>query len=87
MMAESVAEEIRVCDSLECEKIAKLQCPTCKNLGIVEGSFFCEQVCYPISYICSTINTCPIPSPPAHESHNKAVYNECVTWFIHPSHI
>ena len=37
------AIEGRICDTLKCEKPAKLQCPTCIKLGI-PGSFFCEQV-------------------------------------------
>ncbi|KAJ8022628.1 Methionine aminopeptidase 1 [Holothuria leucospilota] len=36
---------VRVCESINCTKEAKLQCPTCIKLGI-EGSFFCEQECF-----------------------------------------
>ncbi|PIK56371.1 hypothetical protein BSL78_06745, partial [Apostichopus japonicus] len=35
----------RVCETVNCTKEAKLQCPTCIKLGI-EGSFFCEQDCF-----------------------------------------
>eukprot|EP00112_Aurelia_sp_Birch-Aquarium-sp1_P018302 Seg435.12 transcript_id=Seg435.12/GoldUCD/mRNA.D3Y31 product="Methionine aminopeptidase 1" protein_id=Seg435.12/GoldUCD/D3Y31 len=40
----------KVCESPGCEKPAKLQCPTCLKLGIVEGSFFCEQECFKSSW-------------------------------------
>eukprot|EP00795_Rhopilema_esculentum_P008636 gene8636-14651_t len=36
----------RVCEAPGCQKVAKLQCPTCIKLGIVEGSFFCQQECF-----------------------------------------
>nr|BAN21190.1 methionine aminopeptidase [Riptortus pedestris] len=35
----------RVCESPGCNLPAKLQCPTCINLGI-QGSFFCSQDCF-----------------------------------------
>ena len=41
-----MAETGRICDSLNCDKPANLQCPTCKKLNIVDGSFFCEQNCF-----------------------------------------
>lgn len=34
----------RICETSTCSAPAKLQCPTCIKLGIVEGSFFCSQV-------------------------------------------
>ncbi|XP_070559189.1 methionine aminopeptidase 1-like [Ptychodera flava] len=35
----------RTCETVTCEKPAKLQCPTCIKLGI-NGSFFCSQDCF-----------------------------------------
>ncbi|KAF6207728.1 hypothetical protein GE061_016176 [Apolygus lucorum] len=35
----------RICESPGCNLEAKLQCPTCINLGI-QGSFFCSQDCF-----------------------------------------
>ncbi|XP_014291140.1 methionine aminopeptidase 1 isoform X1 [Halyomorpha halys] len=35
----------RICESPGCNLSAKLQCPTCINLGI-QGSFFCSQDCF-----------------------------------------
>lgn len=40
----------RICESINCEKPASLQCPTCKKLNIVDGSFFCEQTCFKASW-------------------------------------
>ena len=38
----------QTCETLGCEKAAKLQCPTCIKLEI-KGSYFCSQgpICYP----------------------------------------
>jgi len=36
----------RICEAPGCDKIAKLQCPTCIKLGIIPGSFFCQQECF-----------------------------------------
>ncbi|KAL4239997.1 Methionine aminopeptidase 1 [Mactra antiquata] len=35
----------RICETPDCGKEAKLQCPTCIKLGIA-GSFFCDQECF-----------------------------------------
>ncbi|XP_002733932.1 methionine aminopeptidase 1-like [Saccoglossus kowalevskii] len=35
----------RICETVDCQKPAKLQCPTCIKLGI-QGSFFCSQECF-----------------------------------------
>ena len=32
------------CETINCGKPAKLQCPTCIKLGIKHGSHFCSQV-------------------------------------------
>uniref|UniRef100_A0A0K0DNP2 Methionine aminopeptidase n=1 Tax=Angiostrongylus cantonensis TaxID=6313 RepID=A0A0K0DNP2_ANGCA len=36
---------VRRCDGFECEKPAKLRCPTCIKLGL-KDSFFCDQTCF-----------------------------------------
>lgn len=36
---------VHYCQSLMCEKIANLQCPTCIKLGLI-GSYFCSQECF-----------------------------------------
>lgn len=36
---------MRHCETVGCDKEARLQCPTCIKLGI-EGSFFCSQECF-----------------------------------------
>ena len=33
----------KLCETQDCNRPAKLQCPTCIKLGI-KGSFFCSQV-------------------------------------------
>uniref|UniRef100_T1IS65 Methionine aminopeptidase n=1 Tax=Strigamia maritima TaxID=126957 RepID=T1IS65_STRMM len=45
IMAACVSMENRTCETLGCENPAKLQCPTCIQLGIQE-SFFCSQECF-----------------------------------------
>lgn len=35
----------RVCETIGCDKAAKLRCPTCIKYGI-SGSFFCSQECF-----------------------------------------
>ncbi len=47
------AVEARICETSTCSAPAKLQCPTCIKLGIVEGSFFCSQVLY---FFCTSLN-------------------------------
>ncbi|ODM91291.1 Methionine aminopeptidase 1 [Orchesella cincta] len=42
--------EVRICETSSCSAPAKLQCPTCIKLGIVEGSFFCSQECFKSSW-------------------------------------
>lgn len=42
--------EERICESIDCIKPANLQCPTCKKLNILDGSFFCEQACFKESW-------------------------------------
>ncbi|XP_057310115.1 methionine aminopeptidase 1-like [Hydractinia symbiolongicarpus] len=39
----------RICESPGCDKLAKLQCPTCIKLNI-SGSYFCEQSCFKASW-------------------------------------
>ena len=48
--AESMAAVVvtRECETEDCSKEAKLQCPTCIKLGI-QGSYFCSQVAFRIS--------------------------------------
>ena len=46
----TMSESGRVCVSADCSKPASLQCPTCKKLNIVEGSYFCEQTCFKASW-------------------------------------
>eukprot|EP00493_Phyllostaurus_siculus_P025404 UN25748 len=41
-----MADPSRLCDGPGCQNPAKLQCPTCIKLGIVEGSHFCQQDCF-----------------------------------------
>ncbi|KAJ1372447.1 Methionine aminopeptidase 1 [Parelaphostrongylus tenuis] len=36
---------VRRCEGFECEKPAKLRCPTCIKLGL-KDSFFCDQTCF-----------------------------------------
>uniref|UniRef100_A0A7S3D4C4 Methionine aminopeptidase n=1 Tax=Palpitomonas bilix TaxID=652834 RepID=A0A7S3D4C4_9EUKA len=38
-----------ICDTEGCEKEAKLQCPTCRKLGL-DPSFFCSQECFKSSW-------------------------------------
>lgn len=45
-----MADVGRICESIDCSKAAALQCPTCKKLNIVKGSFFCEQTCFKASW-------------------------------------
>lgn len=35
-----------ICQTLNCGKLASLQCPTCLKLGIKDESHFCNQVSY-----------------------------------------
>merc|ERR1711953_31505 len=50
MVVEAMSSEGRVCETTDCSKPANLQCPTCKKLDIIEGSFFCEQSCFKASW-------------------------------------
>ncbi|XP_055699568.1 methionine aminopeptidase 1 [Phlebotomus papatasi] len=38
-----------LCETVDCKKEARLQCPTCLKLGIV-GSYFCDQECFKKSW-------------------------------------
>jgi len=41
--------KMKSCETLGCDKEAKLQCPTCIKLNI-QGSFFCTQTCFKSSW-------------------------------------
>ncbi|KAI9312688.1 hypothetical protein BX666DRAFT_812579 [Dichotomocladium elegans] len=43
------SQEGKICQTPDCGKPAKLQCPTCLKLGI-DGSFFCSQECFKKSW-------------------------------------
>uniref|UniRef100_A0AAY4ARE1 Methionine aminopeptidase n=1 Tax=Denticeps clupeoides TaxID=299321 RepID=A0AAY4ARE1_9TELE len=49
------AVDKRQCETDECSREAKLQCPTCIKLGI-QGSYFCSQVRVCVIDCCSVVN-------------------------------
>jgi hypothetical protein len=67
-----MASTTRTCATVGCSNDASLQCPTCLKLGITEGSFFCNQVCFKNSWSThkaihkSTTEGIPHPSYPFH---------------------
>uniref|UniRef100_A0A3P9L612 Methionine aminopeptidase n=1 Tax=Oryzias latipes TaxID=8090 RepID=A0A3P9L612_ORYLA len=68
----ATTEARRECETEDCSKDAKLQCPTCIKLGI-QGSYFCSQECFKGSWASHKLL-----HKKAKEEKNQIEANNCV---------